>query len=402
MSVFDGNGSQTQIRPGISDQVGGIMLSGADIRSKGKKRLGYIGAASDDADHDDRDFGQEGVGVGCGDVHLIASGYGLFVGGDGLVSDISEDRFTAVKLQVVGGTAVTHVGEPVTAGIVRQVAAAGVNNTDHFQTACCCIGQHHGYFLTCYKREILLEQDGTEAGGVAYRYCMEAIGNPVIIGNGAETGVDCVSGSVNGDIDRECIAGGIQEANLAEGLGGIIRFCRHQRRLRIPDTAGPVIIRPVRPFRSVRPVIVRSVRPVIVRSVGSVIVWSVGSVIVRSVWLVVARSVRPVVVRLIGLVIIRLFWPVVVRSVRSIVIWSVRSVGPIRIRTSIVLAQVVRNCRSFSEIRERSRQPCILVGAFLVVHPVILIKSIVVMVIVFCHKIPLGFLLYCMNEREGG
>ena len=64
MLIFQSDHPQAHIRPGISDQISGIILSGIDINGEGQKRLCHVGIGADGADHNDREFGQKGVGIG--------------------------------------------------------------------------------------------------------------------------------------------------------------------------------------------------------------------------------------------------------------------------------------------------------------------------------------------------
>ena len=181
------------------------MRAGHDISCEGEQWLLYIGGGSNSTDDNDRKLPKEGVGIGIGDIELIGTGYCLFVRGDSLEPNISEDGLTAIEQQIKAGAAVGHVGETIAAGVVRQVVAAGIDDPYQFQTAGGSIGQYHCDFLSGHKWEILLQQDRAHAGSAAYSHSMETVRNPVIIGDGAKAGVDCIGIAVNRDIDREVI-----------------------------------------------------------------------------------------------------------------------------------------------------------------------------------------------------
>ncbi len=122
---------------------------------------------------------------------------------------VAEYGFSSSKKKIIRRAAVGHVGKPVAGGTSRKIGAASVYYTNHFQTAGGRIGQYHGDFLIGNKWEILLQQNIAHSIGAAYCNCMETVGNPVVAGDAAKTGISGVNGAVNGNADSKCIGGSI-------------------------------------------------------------------------------------------------------------------------------------------------------------------------------------------------
>lgn len=203
--IFHGQYPEGVIRPGVANQIRGIISAGVDIHLNGGK--GLVGRAMDggNADDDDGHLPDDGEAGAVGNVELIGACHSLLIWGHLLEANVSEYGFSAIKHQIVGGTVAGHVGHAVTSGAVRNVRASHVRNPNHVQVAGARVRQYHGDLFTRYKGEGLLQQNGSEADGPSHRNGMESIGNPVIITYCAKTGVDGVVNLVDGNGDRKGI-----------------------------------------------------------------------------------------------------------------------------------------------------------------------------------------------------
>lgn len=207
--ILHSHNPEAQIAPGVSNQIGGIVSSGSNIGLEGNQRLRQTGADSDCSKNKDRNFLQEGIRIGIGNIKLIGSCHCLFIGSNRLKAYVAEDSFSSVQEKIETGTAVGHVGKAVTAGTGGKIGTSHIGYPDHFQSAESRICENHCDFLPCNKGEILLEKYGAKAVGPPDSDRMEAVGNPVIGGDGSKPGIDGIGGSVNGNINREGIGGGI-------------------------------------------------------------------------------------------------------------------------------------------------------------------------------------------------
>ena len=209
VSVFQCQNPKADVGPVISDEIGGKTTACSDSYLEGNQGIIVEASVGDGSDDDHGQFTDYGEGVGVGYIELVGAGHSLLVGGYFPEAHIAEYGVVAVEHYVVAGTAVGEVGHPVAACVVVHVAAAVIGHLSHGKAAGRGVCQDHGVFLAACEGEALLKQDAAQAGSPPYGDGMEAVGDSVVVGDGAEAGISHIVCVVNGDAYREGVGGSI-------------------------------------------------------------------------------------------------------------------------------------------------------------------------------------------------
>lgn len=179
-----------QIGPGISDDITGIYISRLNTDTVGEKRVVHCAAraqaSGNNGKYQNRDLAEGGdVGLGAGDKERVISGRSLFEGGHLPVAHTCEDDLVIEQADVVGGSAVGHVGDTDTAVSGRNIGTAHIGDSGESYSAC-RVQYDHGDFFAGNKGERLLVEDRTV--GLAYDHGVESVSYADIRGHRRKCG----------------------------------------------------------------------------------------------------------------------------------------------------------------------------------------------------------------------